>query len=128
LYDQQRRLAALIDSARQPTLVACEGIVAQAGERWSRCVDTWSIAQRRVVSLPASADAGLAAQRAFGIAGGSTAVDRRSHAGPVWCCSEEFSVLETRSIAVVASPDRPAQTAVVLMRAGAKDETEAIAL
>ena len=46
----------------------------------------------------------------------STAVDRRSHAGPVWCCSEEFSVLETRSIADDRPAGSPVRTAVVLAR------------
>jgi hypothetical protein len=125
---QEAHLAELIDSARQPALVACEGCAAQAGELWSRCADAWTIAERRVVSLPASADAGLAAQRAFGIAGGTTTVDLRSHAGPVWHCSEEFSVLESRSIAVASAPDRPVRTAVVSLHAGAAAENEAIAL
>jgi hypothetical protein len=124
---QQTRLAALIDSARQPTLVACEGVVVKAGERWSRCADVWTIAQRRVILLPESANAGLAAQRAFGIAGGATALDQRSHAGPAWHCSKEFSVIETRSIAIAASPDRPVRTAVVSLRASAAGESAAIA-
>ena len=125
---QEARLAELIDSARQPVLVACEGCAAQAGELWSRCEDAWTIAQRRVVTLPASADAGLAAQRAFGIAGGTTAVDLRSHAGPVWHCSEELSVLESRSIAIANAPDRPVRTATVGLRVSAVAGNESIAL
>jgi hypothetical protein len=128
LAGQQMRLAALIDSARQPTLIACEGAIARPGERWSRCADTWAIAQRRVVSLAASADAGLAAQRAFGIAVGATAVDQRSDLGPIWHCSEEFSVLETRWIATAGSYDCPVRTATVILRASAADENVAIAL
>jgi hypothetical protein len=125
---QQTQLAALIDSARQPTLAACEGAVADSGEPWSRCSDAWAIAQRRVVTLAASADAGLAAQRAFGVAGASSSIDQRSLAGPIWHCSEEFSVIETRSIEVAASPDCPVRSATVALRASAADENVAIAL
>lgn len=110
---QKARLAALIDSARQPTLVACDGAIASAEERWSRCMDAWAVAQRRIISLAASSDAGSAARRAFGIAGGSTAADHRSHSGPVWHCSEEFSVVEARSISIDSMPDRPIRTATV---------------
>jgi hypothetical protein len=125
----QMRLAALVDSAREPTLVACDGAAPTLpGDRWSRVADAWSAAQLRVVSLAASGDAGLAAQRAFGIAVGSTAVDLRSHVGPMWLCSEEFYVIETRSIAIAGSPERPARTATVSLRASAADENIAIAL
>jgi hypothetical protein len=125
---QQSRLAALIETARQPTLAACEKTIDDAGEPWSRCENAWTIAQRRVVTLAASADAGLAAQRAFGIARETSPVDVRSKAGPVWLCSEEFSVVETRSIAIAGSPDRPVRTATVALRASAADENVAIAL
>jgi hypothetical protein len=125
---QQIRFAALLDLERQPTLVACEGVTAQSNEPWSRCMDAWTTAQRRVVSLAASDDAGLSAQRAFGIAVGSTAVDRRSQMGPIWHCSEEFSVIEARSIAISGSPYLPVRTATVALRASAADENVAIAL
>jgi|GEM_PF-5577734 len=114
---QKARLAAMIDSAHQPTLVAFDGNIASAGERWSRCGDAWAVAERRVISLATSADSGFAARRAFGIAGGSTAADHRSYAGPVWHCSDEFSVVEARSISVDASPDRLVRTATVVLRA-----------
>ncbi|HEY5096020.1 MAG TPA: hypothetical protein VII69_12970 [Candidatus Eremiobacteraceae bacterium] len=116
---QKARLVALIDSAHQPTLVACDGAIASADDRWSRCADAWAVAQRRIISLAASTDVGFAARRAFGIAGGSTAADHRSHAGPVWHCSEEFAVVEARSISVDAAPDRPIRTVTVELRAGA---------
>ncbi len=125
---QQSRLAALIDSARQPTLAACEGGIDEAGDPWSRCTDAWTIAQRRVVTLAPSSDAGLEAQRAFGIARDSTPADQRSPAGPAWHCSEEFSVVETRSIAIAGFPDRSVRTATVALRASAADENIAIAL
>lgn len=125
---QKMRLAAVVDSMRQPTLLACEGIVMRDEEPWSRCADAWTIAQRRVVSLAASADAGLATQRAFGIAVGSTSADIRSHAGPVWHCSEEFTVLESRSIGIAGSPDQPIRTATVGFRISAAEENVAIAL
>jgi hypothetical protein len=125
---QQTRLAALIESARQPTLAACEASTDDTGESSSRFADAWTIAQRRVVTLAASTDAGLAAQRAFGIARESTHVDLRSQSGPIWHCSEEFSVVETRSIAVAGSLDRPVRTATVALRASAADENIAIAL
>jgi hypothetical protein len=125
---QQGRLGSLIDSARQPTLAACDGMLDEAGDPWSRCADAWTIAQRRVVTLAASSDAGLAAQRAFGVARDSTPIDQRSLAGPVWHCSEEFSVVETGSIANAGAPDRPVRTATVALRARAADENIAIAL
>ncbi|HKW44369.1 MAG TPA: hypothetical protein VJN22_01855 [Candidatus Eremiobacteraceae bacterium] len=125
---QQMRLAALLDLERHPTLVACESITAQSSYHWSRCIDAWTIAQRRVVSLATSGDAGLSAQRAFGVSVGSTAVDRRSQEGPTWHCSEEFSVIEARSIANSGSPGHPVRTATVALRASAADENIAIAL
>src|SRR5450755_223169 len=125
---QQARLAALIDAARTPTLAACEGVVARDGERWSRCSDAWAIAQRRVVTLPATDDAGLAAQLGFGIVAESSGVHRRSQAGPLWHCSEEFSVYETRSIAVTGAAEHPVRTAILSLRASAADENVAIAL
>jgi hypothetical protein len=126
--EQQTRLAGLIESAGQPTLAACEATVDDAGGPLSRCADAWTIAQRRVVTLTAAANAGLAAQRAFGIAREAKPVDLRSLAGPIWHCSVEFSVVETRSIAVAGSPDRPVRTATVALRAGAAEENVAIAL
>ena len=124
---QQARLVALIDAARTPTLAACEGVVARAGERWSRCSDAWTIAQRRVVTLGATDDAGLAAQRAFGLIAESSGIDRRSQSGPIWHCSEEFSVVETRSIALTGAV-QPVRTATLSLRASAADENVAIAL
>jgi hypothetical protein len=125
---QQARLAALIDSARTPTLAACEGVVTRDGERWSRCVDAWTIAKRRVITLAASDDVGFAAHRAFGLAPESASVDRRSQAGPLWHCSEEFSVFETRSIALSGTPEHLVRTATLSLRASAADENVAIAL
>lgn len=120
---QKARLAAMIDSAHQPTLVAFDGDIAPAGERWSRCADAWAIAERRVISLSTPGESGSAARRAFGIAGGSTAADHRSNAGPSWHCSDEFFVVEARSISADASPDRPVRTATVELRANeAKSE------
>jgi hypothetical protein len=124
---QQARLVALIDAARTPTLAACEGVVARAGERWSRCSDAWTIARRRVVTLGATDDAGLAAQRAFGLIAESSGIDRRSQSGPIWHCSEEFSVVETRSIALTGAV-QPVRTATLSLRASAADENVAIAL
>jgi hypothetical protein len=124
----QARLAALIDAARMPTLAACEGVVARTGERWSRCSDAWTIAQRRVVTLAATDDAGLAAQRAFGLVAESSGVDRRSHTGPIWHCSEEFSVYESRSLALTGLADQPVRTVTLSLRASAADENVAIAL
>jgi hypothetical protein len=124
---EQTRLAELIDAARQPTLAACEGAGAETAEPWSRCADAWTTAQRRVVTLAASSDAGLAAQRAFGIARETAPVDVRSLAGPIWLCSEEFAVLETRSVASAGLPGL-VRTATVALRASAADENVAIAL
>ena len=125
LSGQQARLAALIDASSTPTLAACEGVIAHAG---ARCADVWTIAQRRVVTLASTDDAGLAAQRAFGLAPESTGADRRSHDGPVWHCSDEFSVLESRSIALTGVADHPIRMATLSLRASAADENVAIAL
>ena len=121
------RLAELIDAARQPSLAACEGAGTDAGA-WSRCADAWTAAQRRVVTLAATSDAGLAVRQAFGIAREAAPVYGRSQAGPIWLCSEEFSVIESRSIAVAGAPDRLVWTATVALRASAADENVAIAL
>jgi hypothetical protein len=46
----------------------------------------------------------------------------------VWHCSEEFNVLETRSIGIAGSPDQPVRTATVGLRVSAAEENVAIAL
>ena len=125
---QQARLAALIDATRSPTFAACEGVVVSAGERWSRCSDAWTIAQRRILTLAAADDAGLAVQRAFGLVAETPGVERRSQSGPLWHCSDEFAILETRSIAMAGLPDQPVRTATLSLRASAADENVAIAL
>jgi hypothetical protein len=108
-FEQQARLAALIDAAPTPTLAACEGVVARAGERWSRCSDAWTIAQRRVVTLAAADDAGLPGQRAFGLVA-------------------ELALIATRSLALTAAAVQPGRTATLSLRASASDENVAIAL
>jgi hypothetical protein len=125
---QQARLAALFDLRSEPSLAACDGIVTQAGLRWSRCEAAWSTANRRVISLAAPADVGLTAQRAFGIASGPGALNGPWAAGPAWHCSEEFDVIETRTISGPRAPHSPVRIAHVDLRAGLAERHLAVAL
>ncbi len=104
---QQARLGGLIDATRGAVLAACENVCAQPGVRWSRCDDAWLGARRRFVTLPPHSDIGIIARGAFGL--GPQAIERAAEmpSGPVWYCSDEFVVLETRSFAP-ASPSRAA--------------------
>ena len=125
---QQARLGGLIDATRGAVLAACENVCAQAGVRWSRCGDAWLGAQRRLLALPPRADIGLLARSAFGLAPHSPLTSATQTGGPAWYCSDEFSVLESRSIAAGSSGDTALRFADVALKSVLNDPHVAVAL
>jgi hypothetical protein len=125
---QQARLGGLIDATRGAILAACENVCAQAGVRWSRCGDAWLGAQRRFLALPPHTDIGLLAQSAFGLAPHSPKTVAAQPRGPAWYCSDEFSVLESRSIAAGTVGGTALRFADVALKSVLNDPHVAVAL
>jgi hypothetical protein len=125
---QQARLGGLIDATRGAVLAACENVCAQVGVRWSRCGDAWLGAQRRFLGLPPHANIGLLARSAFGLAPHSPLTVAAQARGPAWYCSDEFSVLESRSIAAGSSGDTALRFADVALKSVLNDPHVAVAL
>jgi hypothetical protein len=124
---QQARLGGLIDATRGAVLAACENVCARPGVRWSRCGDAWLGAQRRFLALPPYADIGLLARSAFGLAPHSPNTEATQARGPAWYCSDEFSVLESRSIAAGSTGDTALRFADVVLKSVLNDPHVAVA-
>jgi hypothetical protein len=125
---QQARLGGLIDATRGAVLAACENVCAQPGVRWSRCGDAWLGAQRRFLALPPHTDIGRLARSSFGLAPRSPNTVASQARGPAWYCSDEFSVLESRSIAAGNSANPALRFADVALKSVLNDPHVAVAL